>query len=376
VSEALRALGVLVEPPGPKHAAIGEALELPPPPSADEHMAVIGFQLPPYGSIYLGAEGMVGGEARDRVAGFWRALGAAPPREPDHLSVLCAALAALAAADRRTVVPAVDAAAIALADPTDLAARDALADLTDPRRAVERSETGGGDPDGSAGGAGGRAPRGIEGWIAELAERGETPIVVGCDGAMVAVAGLADPIRDDARDALDALARLGWDVQLLSGDDERVVRRVGGALGVPWSRCHGQVSPEDKVTAVVQARRHGPVAMVGDGVNDAAAMAAASAGIAVSGAAEIAIEAADVYLRSPSITAIAATAAGARDTLATIRRNLKFSLAYNLVAGALAVTGLIHPLVAAAVMPLSSLTVLASSLRSRAFRDPIPRGSP
>jgi Cu2+-exporting ATPase len=244
------------------------------------------------------------------------------------------------------------------------------------RPVVERSETGGGDPDGSAGGAGGRAPRGIEGWIAELAERGETPIVVGCDGAMVAVAGLADPIRDDARDALDALARLGWDVQLLSGDDERVVRRVGGALGVPWSRCHGQVSPEDKVTAVVQARRHGPVAMVGDGVNDAAAMAAASAGIAVSGAAEIAIEAADVYLRSPSITAVAATAAGARDTLATIRRNLKFSLAYNLVAGALAVTGLIHPLIAAAVMPLSSLTVLASSLRSRAFRDPIPRGSP
>jgi cation transport ATPase len=102
-------------------------------------------------------------------------------------------------------------------------------------------------------------------------------------------------------------------------------------------------------------------------------MAAASAGIAVSGAAEIAIEAADVYLRSPSITAIAATARGAQDTLATIRRNLKFSLAYNLIAGALAVTGLIHPLIAAAVMPLSSLTVLASSLRSRAFRDSIPR---
>jgi cation transport ATPase len=92
----------------------------------------------------------------------------------------------------------------------------------------------------------------------------------------------------------------------------------------------------------------------------------------VSGAAEIAIEAADVYLRSPSITAIAAAAAGARETLATIRRNLKFSLAYNLVAGALAVTGLIHPLIAAAAMPLSSLTVLASSLRSRAFRDPTP----
>jgi len=209
----------------------------------------------------------------------------------------------------------------------------------------------------------------IEGWIAELVERGETPIAVAVDGAMVAVAGLADPIRDDAARALGALGRLGWVVHLLSGDDERVVRRVGAALGIPWSRCHGQVSPEDKALAVVAARAEGTVVMVGDGVNDAAAMAAASASIAVSGAAEIAIEAADVYLRSPSISEVAATAAGAQATLATIRRNLRFSLAYNLVAGALAVTGLIHPLIAAAVMPVSSLTVLASSLRSKAFRE-------
>jgi cation transport ATPase len=88
----------------------------------------------------------------------------------------------------------------------------------------------------------------------------------------------------------------------------------------------------------------------------------------VSGAAEIAVEAADVYLRSPSIRAISETAAGARATLAAIRRNLHYSFAYNLLAGALAVAGLVHPLLAAIVMPLSSATVLASSLRSRAFR--------
>ena len=163
--------------------------------------------------------------------------------------------------------------------------------------------------------------------------------------------------------------RLGWHVCLLSGDDRRVVHRVGAALGLPSAQCDGAASPEDKVAAVRRARARGPVVMVGDGVNDAAAMAAASAGIAVSGAAEIAIEAADVYLRSSSITDVARTAAGAQATLATIHRNLKFSLAYNLVAGALAVSGLIHPLIAAAVMPLSSLTVLASSLRSKAFRS-------
>ncbi len=212
-------------------------------------------------------------------------------------------------------------------------------------------------------------PSGVEYWIAEIAERGETPIVIAIDGVAVAVAGLADPIRDDAQFAIAELTRLGWRVELLSGDDTRVVRRVGATLGIPLWRCTGHTSPEGKVAAVHAARARGPVVMVGDGVNDAAAMAAATAGIAVSGAAEIAIEAADVYLRSPSIAAIAETIAGARATVATIKRNLRFSLVYNLAAGTLAVLGLIHPLVAAAVMPLSSLTVLASSLRSRAFRS-------
>lgn len=208
----------------------------------------------------------------------------------------------------------------------------------------------------------------LETWIAEVAERGETPIAIAIDGVPVAVAGLADPIRDDAPAAVAALERLGWGIRILSGDDARVVRRVGEAIGVVATRCHGNVSPEGKLAAVTAARAQRPVVMIGDGVNDAAAMAAATAGIAVSGAAEVAIDAADVYLRSPSIAAIATTIAGARATVATIRRNLRFSLLYNLTAGVLAVAGVIHPLIAALVMPLSSLTVLASSLRSRAFR--------
>lgn len=209
----------------------------------------------------------------------------------------------------------------------------------------------------------------IEGWIAELAERGETPIVIGVDGRPVAVVGLSDPIRDDARAALDRLATMGWRIELLSGDDPRVAKRVGTSLGIPLDRCTGGATPEAKAARVTAARVGGPVVMVGDGVNDAAAMAGATAGIAVAGSAEIAIDVADVYLRSPAIQDIAATIDGARSTLATIRRNLRLSLVYNLTAGTLAVAGVIHPLIAAIVMPLSSLTVLASSLRSRAFRE-------
>jgi Cu2+-exporting ATPase len=210
----------------------------------------------------------------------------------------------------------------------------------------------------------------IDRWIADVASRGETPVAIAVDGHIRAVAGIADRMRPDAAAALRALGNLGWNVHILSGDDSRVVEAVGNELGLPPEHCAGDVAPETKRMLVETQRVEGPVVMVGDGVNDAAAMAAATCGIAVSGAAEIAIEAADVYLRAPSITAIAETASGARATLATIRRSLRLSLAYNLVAGGLAVAGIIHPLVAALLMPASSLTVLASSLRSRAFRSP------
>ncbi|HEY5944891.1 MAG TPA: heavy metal translocating P-type ATPase [Kofleriaceae bacterium] len=213
-----------------------------------------------------------------------------------------------------------------------------------------------------------RARGDIERWITDVTNNAQTPIAIAIDGYVVAIAGLADPIRNDARVAIRALEKLGWRVEILSGDDSRVVEAVGADLELPSERCTGEVPPEVKLAIVEEQRALGPVAMVGDGVNDAAAIAAATCGIAVSGAAEVAIDAADVYLRDQSISAIAATAAGASATLATIRRSLKLSLAYNIVAGSLAVAGIIHPLIAALLMPASSLSVLVSSLRSGAFR--------
>lgn len=208
----------------------------------------------------------------------------------------------------------------------------------------------------------------IDAAVAACASRAETPVVVAVGGLCVAVAGLADPLRPDAAASLKTLASLGWRVRILSGDDARVVAAIGAQLGLPAEACTGGVTPEGKLAAVNAVREAGPVVMLGDGVNDAAAIAAATCGIAVSGAAEIAIEAADVYLKDPAIGGVVAVATGARETLRTIRRSLRFSLAYNVVAGLLAVTGVIHPLLAAVAMPASSLTVLISSLRSRAFR--------
>ncbi|MCL4225544.1 MAG: cation-translocating P-type ATPase [Myxococcales bacterium] len=213
-------------------------------------------------------------------------------------------------------------------------------------------------------------PRGLVAATTALAEEGKTPVQVAVDGKVVAVAGFADAIRADARAAVDTLRARGWQVGILSGDDPRLVVAAGLALGLPASACQGGITPEGKLAAVHAARAAGPVIMVGDGVNDAAAMAAATCGVAVHGASEASVDAADVLVRRPGLAPLCELFAGAGATLAVIRRNLKVSLAYNLMGGALAVTGLIHPLVAALLMPASSLSVLFSSSRGGGFRGP------
>ncbi len=213
-------------------------------------------------------------------------------------------------------------------------------------------------------------PRGLRVTADELVRDGRTPVMIAVDDRAVAVAGFADAIRPDAARAVASLRAAGWSVGILSGDDPRIVCAVGAALGLPAAVCRGGVTPEAKLAAVRAARATGPVIMVGDGVNDAAGMAAATCGIAVHGAAEAATDAADVFVRRPGLAPLVELFDGAAATLGVIRRNLRVSLAYNLIGGTLAVSGLIHPLIAALMMPLSSLTVLFSSSRSRGFRDP------
>ena len=196
---------------------------------------------------------------------------------------------------------------------------------------------------------------------------GATPVLVGIDGHCVAVVGLGDPIREDVPGALAQLERLGWKVQILSGDHPDVVAAVGDQLAVPPDRSIGGASPEDKVRFVKRLATDGSVVMVGDGVNDAAALSAATVGIAVHGGAEASLSAADVYLSRAGLTPIVDLIRAARNTLRTIHRSLAASLCYNAIAATLAIAGLISPLTAAILMPISSFTVLTLAYASRTF---------
>jgi Cu2+-exporting ATPase len=156
-------------------------------------------------------------------------------------------------------------------------------------------------------------------------------------------------------------------VGILSGDHPGVVEAVGRELGLPAERIRGGVTPEGKLAEVEHAAGEGPVVMVGDGINDAAALSAATVGVAVHGGAEVALAVADVFLTREGIEPLVRLFDGARRTMRVIRVNLAFSLVYNLVGASLAMAGLIGPLAAAVLMPLSSLTVITHSFRARTF---------
>ncbi|MCH9685325.1 MAG: heavy metal translocating P-type ATPase [Deltaproteobacteria bacterium] len=199
----------------------------------------------------------------------------------------------------------------------------------------------------------------------QMVARVVSPVFVAVDGQVVAVAGVGDPLRPEAASVVGQLQERGWEVGILSGDHPDVVAHVGRALGLSAARCHGGLLPRDKV-AYVRQRDGGPsTVMVGDGVNDGAALAAATVGIAVREGAESGLDAAPVYLGSPGLAGLVELVDGSRSTLRTIRRNFAVSLAYNAVSIGLAAFGLIGPLTAAVLMPLSSLSVVGMSLALR-----------
>jgi len=200
---------------------------------------------------------------------------------------------------------------------------------------------------------------------AEFAAR--TPVLVRVDGTVEALIEIGDVVRPGSYRAVDRLRRLGVRPVLATGDREAPARAVAEALGI--EEVHSRCTPEGKADLVRELREQGyRVAVVGDGVNDAAALAGADLGIAMGSGTDVAIGAADVTLVRGDIEALADAVLLARRTLSTIRSNLVWAFGYNVVTVPLAMVGLLNPMVAAAAMSASSVLVVANSLRLRAWQ--------
>ncbi|MFM8268273.1 MAG: heavy metal translocating P-type ATPase [Ilumatobacteraceae bacterium] len=196
-----------------------------------------------------------------------------------------------------------------------------------------------------------------------------TSVAVRVDGATIGVVDVADTVRPTSAAAIDRLRSLGLRPVLLTGDARHIAERVAAQVGIDPSDVIAGVLPEHKVAEVTRLRDSGAVvAMVGDGVNDAAALATADLGIAMGSGADAAIEASDLTLVRPDLHAAADAIVLSRRTLAVIKGNLFWAFAYNVAAIPLAMSWLLSPLVASAAMAFSSVFVVSNSLRLRTVR--------
>jgi Cu+-exporting ATPase len=216
---------------------------------------------------------------------------------------------------------------------------------------------------------------------AKLSEQGKTPVLAAIDGEPAGVLAIADTVKEDSAAAVAALRRLGLQVIMLTGDNARTAAAIARQVGV--TRVLAEVLPERKVSEVRRLQDEGrKVGMVGDGINDAPALAAADVGLAIGTGTDVAIEAADITLISGSLAGVVTAIALSRATMRNIRQNLFFALAYNGV-GIPVAAGVLYPffgirlspVIAAAAMAASSLSVVANANRLRRYH-PVPLAPP
>ncbi|MFD5393241.1 heavy metal translocating P-type ATPase [Streptomyces sp. NPDC127097] len=214
---------------------------------------------------------------------------------------------------------------------------------------------------------------------ADFSAQGKTPVLTAVDGRPAGVLAIADTVKGDSATAIAALQRLGLEVVIITGDSARTAETIARQVGV--DRVLAEVLPEDKADEIHRLQREGrTVGMVGDGINDAPALAAADVGLAIGTGTDVAIEAADITLISGSLGGVVTAIQLSRATMRNIRQNLFFALIYNAVGIPVAAGALyppwgirLSPVLAAAAMALSSLSVVANSSRLRRWHStPLP----
>jgi Cu+-exporting ATPase len=217
-------------------------------------------------------------------------------------------------------------------------------------------------------------PAQLQDSLAAAEARGRTAVVVAWDGAVRGVLVVADTVKPTSAEAVAALKELGLHPVLLTGDNEATARAVAAEVGI--DEVISEVLPSDKAQVVAALQADGRVvAMVGDGVNDAPALAQADLGLAIGTGTDVAIEASDLTLVSGDLRAAADAIRLSRATLRTIKQNLAWAFGYNVAALPLAAAGLLNPLIAGLAMAFSSVSVVANALRLRGFQSSASRRS-
>lgn len=195
--------------------------------------------------------------------------------------------------------------------------------------------------------------------VSDFEERGCTAIIVSENKKVLGIFGVADSVRDDSKEAILKLNSLGYEIFMITGDNERTARSIASKVGI--KNVLSNVLPDEKSKEIRKLQEKGFVAFVGDGINDAPALKQANVGIAMGGGSDIAIEAGDIVLTKSSLTGVVESINLSKATFEKIKQNLFWAFLYNTIAIPVAILGLLHPAIAELAMALSSITVVTNA---------------